>query len=259
MNYNTKEEIWKDVVGYEGYYRVSNKGRVKSIDRTVIGQHGKINLKGKMLSTPKNEDGYECFGLTRDGKAKGAKVHRVVAEAFIPNPNNYPEINHKDEDKANNVVENIEWCDRKYNMNYGTVQERMMSHPNRIKAHEESKREIVAVCTKTLKETYFESITKADEEGYKRRNIWSAIVGNDATHKGHVWFYSEGYNEHELNKKLKRARGKIVASINESGDIVKVYGSVSEAAKVIGVDASNVSRSCNSVGRKTKGHELIFI
>lgn len=105
-------EVWKDIKGYEGLYQVSNLGRIKSIRRNII------------MKVRKDKYGYYQLGLTKNKEQKTFKAHRLVAETFIPNHNNLPEINHKDEDKTNNRVENLEWCTNKYNMNYGTRRER---------------------------------------------------------------------------------------------------------------------------------------
>ena len=106
-------EIWKDIEGYEGLYQVSNKGRVKSF-------HG----KGRIMKPGTHPLGYKVVPLTKDGETNTKQVHRLVAQAFIPNPENLPVINHKDENPSNNNVENLEWCTQKYNLNYGTCQER---------------------------------------------------------------------------------------------------------------------------------------
>ena len=114
-------EEWRPVVGYEGLYEVSSYGRVRSFDRYVKYSNGQIHLhKGRILSPGKDTIGYLFVILSCNGKRKIINVHRLVAEAFISNINNLPEVNHKDEDKTNNRVENLEWCDHKYNMNYGT-------------------------------------------------------------------------------------------------------------------------------------------
>ena len=110
-------EIYKDIEGYEGLYQVSNLGNVKS-----LGNDKK--RKEKILKPNKNNRGYLYVGLYKDGKVKHY-IHRLVAQAFLQNPNNLPEINHKDEDKTNNHVTNLEWCDRKYNINYGTLKEKL--------------------------------------------------------------------------------------------------------------------------------------
>ena len=114
------EEIWKPVIGYEGLYEVSSYGRVRSLDRYVKGKGESYWLrKGKVLSPEKNKDGYLLVSLCCNGKRYLRTVHRLIAQAFIPNPDNLPEVNHLDEDKTNNRVDNLEWCDRSYNNNYG--------------------------------------------------------------------------------------------------------------------------------------------
>ena len=101
-------EEWKNVIGYEGLYEVSNMGNVRNVRRN------------KLLRLPKTNNRYIRISLCKNGIKTGLTVHRLVAEAFLPNPDNLPEVNHKDEDKTNNRVENLEWCNHKYNMNYGT-------------------------------------------------------------------------------------------------------------------------------------------
>ena len=105
-----ENEIWKDIKGYEGIYQVSNLGRV-------------YNCRyNRLLSTPTNrKKKYVDVALNKNGVAKSYKVHRLVAEAFIPNPNNLPFVNHKDENPSNNCVDNLEWCTNEYNLNYGNA------------------------------------------------------------------------------------------------------------------------------------------
>ena len=108
-------EIWCPINGYGGLYEVSDQGRVKSIG------YG----KERILRPGRNGRGYLKVGLHRNGECKWYDMHRLVAQAFIPNPQNLPEVNHKDENKTNNSVQNLEWCDSKYNNNYGTRNQRM--------------------------------------------------------------------------------------------------------------------------------------
>lgn len=120
-------EIWRDIKGYEGLYQVSNFGRVRSLDRIVNGNWKNPNIKrnGKILKINILPSGYCRVLLSKDGKTKLHYVHRLVATAFIPNPNNYPCVNHKDENKQNNCVENLEWCTQKYNNNYRNRQKKI--------------------------------------------------------------------------------------------------------------------------------------
>ena len=133
-------EEWRPVVGYEGLYEVSNTGRVRSLDRYVKTCYGSYRLhKGKVLSPGIRPDGYLVVSL----QYRMFRVHRLVAEAFLPNPDNLPQVNHKDEDKSNNRVDNLEWCDSKYNNNYGTA---------RIRAKETAIKN--GYCTGLSKEEY---------------------------------------------------------------------------------------------------------
>ena len=106
-------EIWKDIEGYNGIYQISNLGRVKSLGNTK-------NKKDKIIKPVKNNKGYLRVSLHKSNTLTRMYVHRLVAIAFIPNINNYPQINHIDENKSNNCVDNLEWCTAKYNCNYGT-------------------------------------------------------------------------------------------------------------------------------------------
>lgn len=113
---------WRDIKGYEGYYQVSDTGLVRAISRTILFADGrKRNYPERIMPIKEwfeNGKGYLMVKLTKHHKTIGFSLHRLVAEAFIPNPQNYPQVNHKDEDKSNNCVENLEWCDAKYNNRY---------------------------------------------------------------------------------------------------------------------------------------------
>lgn len=112
-------EEWRSIEGYESVYMVSNCGRVKSLDRWVNNKgNSKRFIKGKILKTVGNND-YQHVLLCKNGKWKWFYVHRLVAQAFIPNPDNLTEVNHINEIKQDNRVVNLEWCDRVYNINYG--------------------------------------------------------------------------------------------------------------------------------------------
>ena len=140
------EVVRRPVVGYEGYYEVDQFGRVFAVDRVVHvidnGREYDKPLKGRQMKQSVHSQGYKTVSLTKDGHTKTMYVHRVVAEAFIPNPNNYPFINHKDEDKTNNFVENLEWCTNEYNVNYGKGKERRAKKIRGRELSEEHKKKI---------------------------------------------------------------------------------------------------------------------
>ena len=118
-----EHEIWKDIPEYEGLYQVSNLGRIRSL----YNYGGKYNLIKTQIKR-----GYYQVGLRKNGIRKWHQLHRLVAMAFIDNPDNLPQVNHKDENKLNNNVDNLEWCSVKYNNTYGTRLERV-SKSNKLK------------------------------------------------------------------------------------------------------------------------------
>lgn len=175
------EEIWKPVRGYEGRYEVSNFGRVMSLNYRMTKQ-------SKLMSPSINSDGYACVNLTKDGVGNSHKVHRLVASAFIANPNNLPQVNHIDEDKLNNQVNNLEWCTGRHNVNHGTGNaRRSSSQVNGSKS----------VGVKALDKLgnialVFESIQEAQRNGFSAGNICECCKGRRNFHKGFMWRYLDG-------------------------------------------------------------------
>lgn len=165
-------EVWKDIKGYEGLYQVSDLGRVRSL------KFGKERL----LVGRKNTYGYLQVKLCKDGKMKSCLVHRLVAQAFIPNPNGLQEVNHKDECKTNNVVTNLEWCEHKYNMNYGTGHERS--------AKAKSKAVYQYTLNGSLVKLY-PSVNEAERiTGYNNGNIVNCCNGKYKQAYGYLWSYT---------------------------------------------------------------------
>lgn len=174
------KEEWKDIEGYEGFYQVSNKGRVKSLPRTVK-KRGIVELKGRILRPKIDKEGYLLVGLHKDGKQKFMSVHRLVARAFILNQNNYPQVNHIDEDKSNNYVFNLEWCTNKYNVNYGTCIERMRRSKMKKVAQYTLEGRLVKI---------WDSITSVQKEmGWSLYAISLACTGVTKSSKGFLWKY----------------------------------------------------------------------
>ena len=160
------KEYWKPVVGYEGLYMVSNWGRVKSI------KFG----KERILKPVTNSSGYLLVGLYKNNIEKKYSVHRLVAEAFIPNPYNLPQVNHRDENKLNNNVDNLEWCTNEYNINYGTRTERY-SKP---------------VLQYTLDGEFvgeWPSARECGRNGFNQGSVSACCRGELKTHKGFIWRY----------------------------------------------------------------------
>ena len=113
-------EVWKDIHGYEGLYQASTYGRVRSLPRATTS--------GRVLKPKVEKIGYLRLSLSKDNSIETKLVHRLISLTFIPNPNNFPQVNHLDEDKTNNRVENLEWCTAQYNSNYGTHVDRCAEH-----------------------------------------------------------------------------------------------------------------------------------
>ena len=176
----TESEVWKDVVGYEGIYKVSNKGNVRSVE--WIGARGR-KCGGRTLKPSYDKDGYFKVVLCKNGMMYHKRLHRLVAEAFIPNPNGLPQVNHIDEVKDNNNVENLEWCTSECNNNHGTRNER------RVKAQS---KKVKAINIKTGEVITFSSTAEAGRKGYSQGNVSSACMGvyyGGNTYKGHKWYY----------------------------------------------------------------------
>lgn len=127
-------EEWAPIIGYEGTYEVSNMGRVRSLRRlnnyrNRAGKNDQRVIGGRIMRPQKQKTGYLFVALSKDGKAKAFRIHRLVAAAFVDNPHGLPEVNHIDEDKTNNCADNLEWCDHSYNNSYGSKSPRGEKNP----------------------------------------------------------------------------------------------------------------------------------
>lgn len=170
------QEVWKDVVGYEGLYMVSNLGQVKRLGGTPRCIEDRI----RKLSV--NKRGYNVCVLSRNADDhKCAFVHRLVAEAFIPNPQNLPYINHKDEIKTNNVVDNLEWCTMAYNDNYGTRNERVRDKNSKPVGRYSLDGELLSV--------YKSAREAQDIDGFNCGGIYNCIAGRTHTSGKYLWRY----------------------------------------------------------------------
>lgn len=189
---NSKEEIWKDIKEYEGLYQVSSKGRVKSLERDIIYKNGvKRHKKEKILKAQLNQFGYLRVDLYNKGKRNHLRIHRLVAEAFIPNPENKPEVNHKDEIKTNNCVENLEWMTRKENNNYGTHNERVTKA---LRNHVAFSKTVAQYTKDGELIKVWQSISEAGRQlGLGTSDISAVAQSKRKTCGGFVWKYVEEY------------------------------------------------------------------
>lgn len=179
-------EEWKDIEGYEGLYQVSNLGRVKS-----LGNGSSNNSKERILKSYKNNNGYLRVFLCKEQIRKIYLVHRLVASAFIPNTDNLPQVNHIDEDKTNNRVDNLEWCDIKYNSNYGSRNIKV-SKANSIPILQFSK------TGEFIKK--WESATQVERElGFNNGNIISCCKEKLKLAYGYKWGYEKDYERIPFN------------------------------------------------------------
>ena len=191
-------ENWRDIEGYEGLYQVSDCGRVKSLQRKITYKDGREKvLQEKILHNFLSDLGYYHVMLSKNGTPKRYKVHRLVAKAFIPNPNELPIINHRDECKTNNVVENLEWCDQNYNIHYGTMidrgKEKQLNRSDLSKEVEQYTLDGKLVGTfKSASEVERKypqfktaSISRCCRGGQILNGKWQTIT----TYKGYVWKY----------------------------------------------------------------------
>lgn len=184
------EEIFVDIKGYEGLYQISNLGRVKSLERQVIGKYNSIRTLKEFIMKPNIiKKGYLRIHLCKNGKMKHFLIHQLVASHFIPNPNNFKCVNHKDECKTNNCVENLEWCDIEYNNNYGTRNERLSvsftNNPNKSKQIIQLDKEYNII-------NEYPSINEAERNGFSHSKIIDCCRGKRKTHKGFIWKYKNG-------------------------------------------------------------------
>ena len=184
-----EKEIWKTIKENPNYM-VSNFGRVKSLDRYVRCKNNSIALKkGRMLKMQTDKDGYLWICL-HGIKRKKFQVHRLVAEAFISNPNNYPQVNHKNEIKDDNRVDNLEWCDTKYNINFGTRNERV---GQKLRNNLKRSLPIVQIDIKTnILVSEFPSVMEASRQtGFNEVAIRRCCKGRTKTSYGYKWKYKE--------------------------------------------------------------------
>lgn len=160
--------LWKDIKGYEGFYQINEYGDIRSIDHIrKNGKNGKYVQKGKNLKWRVNTSGYKVLRLSKNGKVRNEFVHVLVAKTFIPNPYNLPQVNHKDENKLNSNVSNLEWCTNKYNQIY--------SLGKKVRRKDNGK--------------IYNSLSLVEEDNFSWILVQRCCKGKQKTHKGVEWEY----------------------------------------------------------------------
>lgn len=185
-----EKEVWKDVVGYEGFYQVSNLGRVKSVDRLINGRYAghKTKAKGKLLKTFTNKTGYVRVALHINQRVNKFSVHRLVAMAFIPNPENKPQVNHIDETRNNNNVDNLEWATEKENSNYGTRPEKI----SKLKS-----KPVISVSEGGLMRWFKSATDAAKVLNVQNKNITKVLYGTRQHTGGYKFHFTKEGGFHE--------------------------------------------------------------
>ena len=264
------KEVWKDVVGYEGLYQVSNLGRVKSLRKKVIRRNVLCNQNERILHSAIDGGGYCKIKLYKNGRKKQFAVHRLVAIAFIPNPLNLPQINHKDENKKNNTVflnpdgsvnigkTNLEWCTASYNVNYGTAKQRGIETSNRRgNVHAE-----IPVNQFDLKGNFIKRFRSAHHAARELHlhvsGIRSCCIGKRNKCGGFIFLKDEDVDK--IQKKIKeKKQGKKVAQYDENHNLIKIWDNGIEACKAVGLSSGYLSLCCRGVYKKGKGFIWKFV
>ena len=197
-------EQWRTAVYdgelYEGLYKVSNLGRILSLNYRRTGR--------AELKTPrKRKDGYFQVGLRKNGETKTCSVHRLVAQTFIPNPDNLPEVNHKDEDKTNNFVflnedgtvnkekSNLEWKNHRDNINHGTRNERAGKAISKANTNGKQSKRVLQLSLSGELIREWESTHECGRNGFNQGNVSACCRGKLPHYKGFLWIYADDYKE----------------------------------------------------------------
>ncbi len=177
---------WRAVAGYEGLYEVSNKSSIRRVARY---DHRGRYWEEKILNLFKHTQGYNLCNLRKNGQQRSRRLARIVAIVFCPNPCNYPEVHHEDENKGNDYPENLKWVPKKYNCNAGTRVARIVANHDWKSVSAKLSRPIIGTCIATGEKIYYSSATAAREDGFVQQNICGCLTGKRKTARGYTWEY----------------------------------------------------------------------
>lgn len=252
---NLDGEVWKDVPSLNNLYAVSNYGRLKSHSRHFVSKDGRrYNRTEKIVRLSLTKQGYCSFRPSVNGVLGQVRVHRLVAEAFIANPNGLPYVNHKDEVPYNNIAENLEWCTAKYNSNYGTCQER---HSSTLRANIRSR-------LSTIKQYDMKGILvgeyvgkkEIEDAGYTYRTVRQCCNHHSLTANGYVWRENNDPFDMPVRKQNRGVRRE-VKCFDLSMNFIKTYKSMSEAGREVSGKTTGVNSilaCCNGKFKSAYGY-----
>lgn len=242
---NSVIEEWRDVVGYDGLYKISNLGNLRRTERIIKRGGISLKLKEKFL-TGHNTNGYKIVTLTKDKKKEKIFIHRLVANAFIPNPGNLPFVNHKDENPSNNEASNLEWCTHKYNVNYGTGIQRMVAKRKENMVNYKAV-EQYSLDGEFIKE--YPSILEASIQTSTRANNISMCCRNYrhlVSANGFQWRYKG-------SKKQIKSLVKRIYQFDKENNLINIYNSVIAAAKDTGIIRTSIFNCLAGLSKSAGG------
>lgn len=257
------EELWKPIKGYEGYYEISNLGRVKSLERYVkqgkFIRHVKESFKNEHL----NPNGYPCVTLCKNRNSRNFCIHLLIARAFIPNPENKSQVDHINTNRKDYRIENLRWVTPKENSNNKLTlkhcKENTYSKESIAKRLATSKIKDKMTAPKTvfqyskegifIKEFY--SLNDAEREtGINSRSIHRAIDDNTLSAGNYLWFSHKV--EAIIFKKRQQPSSRPILQFDKEGNFIKEWPSVYEASKTLGIPNGNILRSIKSKNKPRK-------
>jgi hypothetical protein len=198
-----KHESWKDIDGYEGLYQASNRGRIKSLRKTITYPSGRKEVRPEAIrKLIYNKNGYTYVGLTKNKKQTLHRVHRLIAKAFVPNPNGFPEVNHEDFNKKNNDFENLKWCDKFYQNQHAATKPNRKWQRHRVgmtgKLNPKSK-PVVQILSGNIVNRFESACMAAEKLGLQQSKISACCLGKRHMHGGYSWRFADTLIA-ELNK-----------------------------------------------------------
>lgn len=231
---NLEGEIWKDIVGYEGLYQVSSFGRVKSLSRTIQCKNNRrcspytISVKEKIRKCYYDKkDGYGHVSLSNTGNSMRFPLHRLVALAFLENPNGYPVVNHKDENPSNNNVDNLEWCTYAYNNEYSNIYE---------KAYQTTRKPVYQF---SLDGKFMQEFISTKEAariiGGDATNISACCHGRTNSMYGYYWRFKG-----DCDKKIGKAKLTRVTQYDLNDNAIQTFDRITYASTITGISVSSI-------------------